>query len=268
MKPDASHVQMADTLIPIDQLSFSAYRLPLGRPGAAYASPCAFLSLAHWFEAEKFRAFHRDLFDQVMLYPTAREARRFAKAHQAHWRGDWLGVRARALACGMVYVARADGMTRRWRGTAEEVANELAPLELPPRFVLAACTEFIRLRDAGRFVFLGGDAAPPDIVGRRVNLVHKRVERAWTLAYWTGRHGCWRVHDWAVAQFVPIVYVGVDRDRLGQAGVEQLRAGGVSAVIFERRKGKAMDSVIRALRAAKVPVEPDLYMPDDSGVLA
>jgi hypothetical protein len=258
---------MANTPIPIEKLSFLAYRLPVGQPGGEYAPPAAFLSLAHWFEAEKFRAFHRELFDQVMLCPSAREARRFAKAHQALWRGDWLGVRSRALACGMLYAARAEAMSTRWLGGAEDIARELAPLGLPARFLLGSCNEFVRLRDAPRFVFLGAEAAPPDVVGRRVNAVHKRAERAWTLACWTGRHGSWRIHDWAVAQHVPIMYVGADRNRLGLAGVEQLRSIHTNAVVFERRKGKAMDTVIRALRTAKLSVELDLYAEAESSEL-
>jgi hypothetical protein len=51
--------------IPIENLSFPAYRLP-GDEGE-YSPPAAFISLAQWFEAEKFRPFHRDLYDQVML---------------------------------------------------------------------------------------------------------------------------------------------------------------------------------------------------------
>ena len=54
--------------IPIENLSFAAYRLPMSE--GEYGAPAAFISLAQWFEAEKFRPFHRELFDQVMLAPT------------------------------------------------------------------------------------------------------------------------------------------------------------------------------------------------------
>lgn len=253
--------------VPIDQLAFPAYRLPVGEPGGAYSPPAVFLSLAHWFEAEKFRAFHRDLFDEVMLSPTVREARRIAKRYEKQWRGDWLGVRLRALACGMVYAAGADTDTSRWLGSAEDVARAMAPLGLPERFLLGASSEFVRLRDAQRYTFLGAAAAPPEHVGRKVNLLHKRSERAWTFAHWSGRHGSWRVHDWAVAQFVPIMYLGLDAARLGSKAIEALRESGATAIVFERRKGKSMDAPLRALRLAKVPVELDLYADAESGLV-
>lgn len=254
--------------IPIERLSFPAYRLPVGAPGGDYSAPAAFLSLGQWFEAEKFRAFHRDLFEEVLLAPTLREARRFAKLHQASWRGDWLGVRTRALACGLVYACTADSHANRWMGDAQSVAAELSPLELPERFVLAAAQEFVRLRDSPLIAFFGAEGAPPEIVGRRVNLVHKKAERAWALAYWQGRHGSWRVHDWAVSQFIPIRYLGEEKARLNAAAYQMLREASVQAVVFEKRKGKTMDSVIRGLRLAKVSVELDLYATDESPALA
>jgi hypothetical protein len=127
--------------------------------------------------------------------------------------------------------------------------------------------EFVRLRDAPRFAFLGAAASPPALVGRKVNLVHKRTDRAWSLSHWSGRHGSWRVHDWAVAQYVPIAYLGHDDARLGVRGVDELRTSGATAVVFERRKGKAMDAALRALRHAKVPVELNLYTLEANGAL-
>lgn len=254
-------------LIPVERLSFSAYRLPIGEPGGIYSAPAAFLSLGQWFEAEKFRAFHPELFEQVLLAPTVREARRLAKSHQANWRGDWLGVRTRALACGLIYASRADRHTERWQGDPAEIAAELAPLELPERFVLSAAHEFVRLRESPLIAFFGAEGAPPETVGRRVNLVHKKAERAWTLAYWQGRHGSWRVHDWAVSQYIPIRYLGEDRGRLNPAAYAKLRDAKVQTVVFEKRKGKTMDSVIRGLRLAKIPVELDLYATDDNPAL-
>ncbi len=252
--------------IPIENLSFAAYRLPMSE--GEYGAPAAFISLAQWFEAEKFRPFHRELFDQVMLAPTIMEARRFAKQHQPYWRGDWLGVRNRAMACGMVYAARADAHQERWRGTAEQIAAELAPLgPLPPRFLLSAAQAFIQLRDAPRIALLGAQAAPPEIVGKRINLVHKRHESFWNLSYWQGRHSCWRVHDWAVKAHVPVEYLGSDGDRLNAKSIEALKTDVSQVVVFEQRKGKAMDNVLRGLRAAKIPVDLDFFTVDENAKL-
>ena len=254
--------------IPVEKLSFPAYRLA-DAEGNNRQSRSLFLSLNHWFEAEKFRAFHRELFEEVLHQPTAKEARKFAKRHQAQWRGDWLAVRARALACGMVYAAWADRDSERWQAPAEEIAQLLAPLGLNARFLTQVGNEFVRLRTAPRIAFLGAGAAPPDAVGRRVNVVHKRVERAWSLTHWQGRHGSWRVHDWALAQYIPIAYAGEDGGRLSASQLGQFAAACDQAIVFEVRRGKGMDAVIRALRAVKtLQVELDLFAPETAAQLA
>lgn len=251
--------------IPIDHLSFAAYRLasPAGRQ-----QPSAFISLAHWFEAEKFRAFHPELFEEVMLSPSIKEARKLATRHRSQWRGDWLALRARALACGMVYASRCEPLSPRWKGEAAEIARFLVPLGLPERFLLTAATEYVRLRDSSAIAILGANSAPHDVVGKRINVIHKKAERAWTLLHWQGRHGCWRVHDWAMSQYIPILYAGADDARLNAQGISQIGAGCKSVVVFERRGGKAMDSTIRTLRSAKVPVELDLYQLESTSQLS
>jgi hypothetical protein len=167
--------------VPIEALSFPAYRL--ADADGMRRRPAAFQSLGHWFEAEKFRAFQPDLFDVVMLQPSVKEARKFATQHQPQWRGDWLGVRTRALACGMYYAWQADPAPERWMASASDIIDLLAPLGLPSRFVPGAATEFIRLRAAQRIAFLGAGAAPQDVVGRRVNMVHKKQNGrgAWSI---------------------------------------------------------------------------------------
>jgi hypothetical protein len=259
---------MPVTDIPIEKLSFPAYRLT-GVEGGDRLARSVFLSLNHWFEAEKFRAFHRELFDEVLHQPTAKEARKFAKRNQGQWRGDWLAVRVRAMACGLVYASWADRDSQRWNAPAQEIAQFLAPLGLNERFLNQVALEFVRLRSAPRIAFLGAAVAPPDAVGRRVNMVHKRADRAWTLAHWQGRHGSWRVHDWALAQYIPISYAGQAGGRLNATQLEQFATACDQAVVFETRRGKSMDAVIRALRAVRrIQVELDLFAPETAAQMA
>ena len=250
--------------IPIEKLSFSAYRVPVKE--GLRASPVAFLSLAHWFEAERFRAFAPDLFQQVLHSPSIKEARKFAKRHQSHTRGDWMAVRARALACGMVYAYWADTDNPRWQDDAGALASHLAALDLPARIVADAAVEFVRLRETPRIAFLGAANSTPDAVGKRVNQVHRKSFGAWHLVHWQGRHSSWQIHDWALQQYIPIRYLGADDDRLNPAMLQML-AGRVSqSVVFESKGGKRMDAVIRSLKSLKVPVDLDLYK--DDGLMA
>lgn len=249
LRPLGGTPSMAQLDIPIDHLSFPAYRL--ADAGGARQAPCAFLSLAHWFEAEKFRPFARPLFDQAMIHPTIKEVRKFAKHHQSHWRGDWLAVRTRALACGMVYAAWSDPCTERWEGTAESIADRIRPLGLPERFLVGAAREYLRLRAAPRFAFLGAGHAPDEVVGKKINQVHKKSEFAWKLTHWQGRHGSWKIHDWALQQFVPIDYLGADDARTGPANLAAFPERCDTVVVFEKRRGRIMDAVVRGLRMHK-----------------
>lgn len=248
--------------IPIDNLSFSAYRI--AHRDGTHGSPAIFLSLAHWFEAEQFRAFAPDLFAQVLHCPSIKEARKFTKRNLSQTRGDWMAVRSRALACGMVYASWADADHPRWQGDAASVAAHMAPLDIPERIVAEAALEFVRIRQSPRIAFLGARGSTPDAVGKRVNQVHRKTAGAWQLTYWQGRHGSWLIHDWALQQFVPIHYLGKENDRLSFTHLALLAQQIQHAVVFEVRGGKRMDTIIRTLKGLKVPVELDLHKDDVS----
>lgn len=257
--------RMPITDIPITNLSFSAYRL-VG-DGGVRLEPASFLSLVHWFEAEKFRAFARELYQEALHSPSVKEVRRFSAGHQRHWRGDWLAVKQRALACGMVYAARSDPGSNRWLGTADELAHALLPLGFEERLLAAACAEYVRLRDAQSVSFLGGAAAPPDHIGKRIHAVHKKAEGYWRLAHWIGRHGSWQIHDWAIQQHVPVSYHGAASSRLATAQIARLAESTDHFIVFEQRKGKVMDRVIRQIKTIKASIELDLYASDAEGAL-
>lgn len=260
IKPDDQmRADIAD--IPLDKLSFRAYRLSLDP--ADRAQPAAFLSLGHWYEAEKFRAFARDLFLESMHMPSIKEARQHAKRNQTHVRGDWLAVQSRALACGMVYASLADKHASRWNGTPAQIAAHMACLDFPARLTIAACTEFVKLRDAPRVAFLGGNAAPHEIVGKRLHGMHRKAGGHWQLAHWQGRHCSWQIHDWAVQQYVPVTYLGTETARMNAQGQQLIQNAADRVVIFEARNGKKMDAILRGLKALKLSVELDLYSADN-----
>ncbi len=252
--------------IPIEQLAFSAYRLPPATPEGHRSAPTVYLSLNHWFEAEKFRAYEPELFREALMQPSIKEVRKLAKKNQTRWRFDWAKVRTRALACGLIYASRADAGSARWQADLNAIANMLRPLGLPEPFLGQTALEYVRLRQSPRVVLLGAAAAPSTVVGKKVNALHRRTESAWTLAHWQGRYSCWRIHDWAMSQFVPIEYIADDDSRLTPAALSALAQRCQSAIVFERKGGKTMDRVLRALRALraerKAQVEIDLFDPD------
>jgi len=265
LKPAPSSTAIADPAL-LD-LSFTGFRLP-PRAGARRERAPVYMSLRHWFEAEKFRSCEPDLFSAMLMQPTQREAVKLAKRNQTRWRMDWAKVRCRALACGMVYASLSEPNAPRWATDAKELAAMLTPLGLPEKFQQEAAAEYVRLRDGPKVAFLGAATAPHDAVGKRVNAVHRKTGGAWTLLHWCGRGVSWPVHDWAVAQFVPIIYLGDDRDRMSEAHLVDLARRADTVVVFEERGGKTMDRTLRTLRAQRrCSVELDLFDPPNGNQL-
>lgn len=81
-------------------LPFHAYRSV--EPGGAFTREIELVSsLEHFFQSERFRGINDELRLEVLNQPTAREARKFAVAHQRHQRTDWEKRQPRILRCGM-----------------------------------------------------------------------------------------------------------------------------------------------------------------------
>lgn len=242
--------------IPLGQLSFPAY---VSESEAKHRTQTGFLTLAHYFEAEKFRGKDQALYEAVLNSPTLRELKKLTKRHQKLWREDWAGVRGRALVCGMQYACWADLSPERWTTEPNRLADELTELGFPAKFSLAAVQEHARMRENATWVFFGSDTAPPDVIGKRVNAVHRKYLRAWSLCHWLGRHSNWRIHDWALNQFIPIRYLGAHGDSLTPGAIDFLLEASTNACIFEQRGGKDLDQVIRHVRGSRFPLEMELY---------
>jgi hypothetical protein len=219
-----------------------------------------FQSLAHFFEAEKFRSSpNRSLFESIVHCPSIKEARKLTRRFKNLWREDWTGVRGRALVSGMQYACWADSDQGRWLAEPQTLASELVGLDLPEKFCTAAVMEHARLHAGPTWVFFGADSAPPDVIGRRINAIHRKQLRAWTLCHWMGRHSNWRIHDWAIDQFIPIRYVGNKKQSLSVADIDALLGSATNVCVFEQRGGKDQDAIIRQVRGAKVPLEIEFY---------
>lgn len=242
--------------IPLENLSFPAYILDVKGKSR---SPTGFLSLAHFFEAEKFRGYDADLYEAAVNAPTLRELRKLTKRHQANWRDDWLGVRGRVLVCGMQYAAWAAPDHERWTVNAQQLTDELIALGFPSKFSQAAVLEFTRLQGNPTWVFFGTEQTPPDVIGKRVNAIHRKCLREWTLCHWLGRHTNARIHDWALNQFIPIRYFGSRGDSLTHKAINGLTSASTKACVFEQRGGKAQDHTIQQLRGLKFPLEIEFY---------
>lgn len=251
------------TDIDVNRLAFPAYRLFTDSGDRSLM----FSNLALFFEAEKFRGVQPELFNQVLHSPSIKEARKLTKRHQALWREDWAGVRLRVLATGIQYMAWADTGSERWHDASpDNIAQHLAPLGLPSKFLLHAATEFVTLRDAPHYCFLMAPGTPDDVIGRKLNTLHRKYGRKWGIMHWDGRHGNRRVHDWALNQYLPIRYFGVLGERLHLPTLSKLLTQTNAKVcVFETRGGKNMDAVIQHLRPYRSQFELEFFQPSPQG---
>lgn len=250
---------MSNQPIALARLSFPGY---IDTPGTA--DRLHFASLMHYFEAEKFRGSHPDVFTSIVNSTNLKEVARISKRNMASWRSDWVGVRGRVIMAGMRYAYWADPNPERWTTAPESLASELMELGFPAKFSTAASTEFLRLHLNPTWCFFGVDHAPQDVIGKRVNSLHRKHQRAWSVNHWLGRHTSWRLHDWMLSQFIPMRYYGAPGARLTPEVVERIVKDSSSACVFEMRGGKSMDRTIRQIKALKATLEMEFYSPPTS----
>lgn len=247
--------------------SFFGYAMAAGSPHRV-----VFTSLVHFFEAEKFRTVNQDLYLAALNCPTLRELRKFEKRHRDHWREDWMGVRARVMVSALVYAYWASDKTGFWEPTEtaqEALSKELQGLGFPPKFSTGVVAELHQYLASPSCTLLGVDHAPPDVIGKRLNTIHRTQSRRWTLNHWLGRHTNWKMNEWAVNQFIPVRYFGTPGQRLLEADIDDMSGPTCRVFVFEQRGGKHMDKTLRQLRAKKAALDIDFYTPpsDTTGTL-
>jgi len=238
---------------------------PWVRPSqAAPRRQQVYLTLSHWYEAAKFMPHKPDLRDAVLFNPTIKEARKFARKRQTFWRSDWALTRHSVLVAGlgMMAIQRPDlGLAT--CGLAELKAG-LGGLDLPDRFLDACLDRFAIWRNAPRIAVFGAEIAPEGIVGAKLAKLVSPLPN-WTLVTSCHRRSPWRVHDWALAHYVPVEYHGRPSDRASRAMALELVTAADQVVVFEQRRSKRFDHVIQAAKGLKRKLLLELYDADQDG---
>ena len=220
------------------------------------------MSLAHWFECQKFMPARPDLRDSILCCPSVKEARKFSKARQQHWRSDWNLIRHLVLTSGLGFLTldRPDlGLNKEM---SVELLDSLLETKLPPRFLEQCIDRYKVWLDGPHIGTYGANTAPEGVVGRKMAKT-VQAKPSWTLVSLCNKNASWRLHDWALAQHVPIQYIGTEVSRLTNSLIEQLVQESTQMVVFEVKGGNGSDSVIARSRATKTPVSLELYRPED-----
>lgn len=229
-------------------------------PGKAQRRHHVYATLLHWYEAAKFMPhapMHRDA---ILFCPSTKEVRKTAKRLKDHWRSDWQLVRHRVLVTGLGFLALQRPELKLMTIELEVLSTELLGMGLPARFIELCLKLFDEWRSSPRLAIVGAQTAPPDIVGKRIARFAQE-NMTWTLVTPCGGKSSWKVHDWCLIHFVPVLYVGTPFERVSRSILRRTLALSDSALVFEQRRSKKHDFTVQTARSLKLKVMIELYDP-------
>jgi hypothetical protein len=217
-----------------------------------------YLSLVHWYEAAKFMPHKPELRDAALFSPSIKEVRKFARVRQETWRSDWPVTRHSVLIAGLGMLALQRPEMELRTCPIDVVKAGLAPMQLPERFVDTCLERFDVWRRAPRICVFGADVAPSSAVGARMAKLVAPMPN-WTLVTTCNRKTAWRVHDWALAHYIPVEYLGTPSERASRPLATAVIAASDQVVVFEERKQKRFDHVLQTAKALKRKIALELY---------
>jgi hypothetical protein len=234
-------------------------------PGGKGRTQHHYLSIAHWYESAKFMPARPDLRDAVLHCPSAKEARKFAKSRQGDWRSDWNLVRHAVLVAGLGFLSldRPDLALLELDGDA--LVDLLKPLKIPQSFLVEVVSRFQEWGRGPKIATFGASAAPDGVVGKKLSKVIQNKPN-WTLLSLCNSQTSWRVHDWALAHYVPVRYFGKPKMRSSAAVINAILEESDQIVVFEEKGGRKADTILQKARAKKIHVTLELYAPPEESL--
>lgn len=217
-----------------------------------------YLSIAHWYEGAKFMPSRPDLRDAVLHCPSAKEARKFTKARQSVWRSDWSLVRHSVLVAGLGFLSLDRPDLKLTELPVNALVELLKELKVPVSFLSDCVVRFQTWGQGPRISTFGAATAPDGVVGKKLSKVVQN-KPTWTLVSLCNTQSAWRVHDWALANYVPVKYVGNPTLRSSASVLNSLLENTDQLVVFELKGGKKADTIIQKAKAKKVSVTLELY---------
>lgn len=206
-----------------------------------------------------------DLRDGILHSPTIKEARRYAMARQKDWRSDWNLIRHSVLIAGLGFLALDRPDLKLGEVESSDLIDELQGMKLPERFA-SGCVQRFKDWAAGPSIgSFGANTAPDAVVGRKFS---KSVQNkpSWTLVSLCNNKTAWRLHDWALAHYVPVRYIGQPSSRTSSNMIEEVIMACDQVLVFEVKGGKNSDRVIKMVRSNKKQLSLELYQPEETAV--
>lgn len=233
-------------------------------PVTAVRRQHVYLTLAHWYEGAKFMPHKPDLREALLFSPSIKEARKFSRLRQVQWRPDWNVTRHTVLIAGLGMMALQRPEMGLLTCDLGDIRSGLGPLGLPDRFVETVLERFDDWRGAPRIATFGAAAAPESVVGMKLAKMIAPMP-SWTLVTPCNRAAAWRVHDWALTHYVPVLYLGTPSDRTSRQMAKAIVDRCDQVIVFEQRREKNFDHVLQLAKLAKKKISLELYDPPATG---
>lgn len=214
-------------------------------------------SLVHWHHAARFH--EAELHLQAATQPSEVELRRFTLRNRARWRTDWSLVERQILTLGICLMAEQDRTGALAVMPRAQLELFLAPLSLSTGILTDICRAFTAWQAAPRVAVYGSSAVSEGTLGTRLARIHARAELG-TLVLPAKIDGVKGLHEWAVANRVPILYCGNTSEKLTATTRHEILQAADTVIVFESRGAQPQhSSVVTAAKALHKRVTIERY---------
>lgn len=210
-----------------------------------------YASLVHWVEAAKLEPSRQD---EILLTPSAQSAMRRSRANKDHWRDDWGMVRSSVVEQGICFYYLANEPMFGHKEVAQYIVEQLEMCHFSKMVAVPLHQSAMSMLAAPRIAFLGHANALDAEVSKRLRHVQRRYGKKWHLVHWLGRHSAWTAHDWALAERMPITYVGSQGKRLIGEDLGLFAQSVDYVIVFDDKDKKTHDQLCNDLRQRGVIV--------------
>ena len=184
----------------------------------------------------------------------------FAVDVEGHHGG--LDVRHAVLVSGLAFLALDRPDLALLEVESALLVDQLEELKVTVSFLSLCVARFQDWGHGLRIGTFGAATAPEHVIGKKLSKVVQN-KPTWTLVSLCNKQAAWNIHDWALAQYVPVQYVGQPRLGTSAAVMNEMLDVCQQLVVFEVKGGKRADGIIQKARAKKVSVTLELFSPQE-----
>lgn len=206
--------------------------------------------------------------EAIIFSPSVKEAKRLTRLNKNACRSDWNLISHAVFSCALSTLSLQRPQFDLVNANLTDIAKSLSSTGLSSNFIATSLLRFDQWRKGPKVCFIGADLAPEETVGKKVSKTVASVG-TWTLVSTNNGRTSWKLHDWALAHYVPIEYVGTPTERMGRSLYHAMIEASTQVVVFEKRGDRRHDAPLRKAKELGRKLTLELYdvQPDHSNLL-